>query len=533
MISRGFRGSAARGLLCAPSLGAAGRRRANRGSLGALGDVRQARGHRRQARLAPARIVPVEHALLRGAVERLDGGVQLGVAAGAALFEQRVTRLDHLGADRGLHRAIADVFPLGGTDALARGSGVGHARSSRSLDNWARPPGRYEPGTHEASSISATVSRLSTRIVPAYAKLNLSLAVVARRADGWHDIDSVLVPVDWHDLVGISLERADADAGVADRRRTGGRRGPERRWQPHRARRPGAARPRRAAARDSRLALQGRPPRRRARRRFGRRRGGASGRGRRGSRTWARTSTRTGWQRPHSAWAAMCRAALAVGTTRPRPGRPARTLATPPLHLVIASTTPSSTADTYAAVRPDEIGDDGRSERLAQLLAAGQAPDPDLMGSALEAAACRANPALADALRASTPGRRRRHLASDRQRRRRLHGHAPARRRRAARGSDARGRASTRARAGPSADARRTTIRSSVAVADAPSVTPPTPETCDHPAPVTGIMAHEFAHYEGAVGPGGAAPDRHVLRPDRRWSADPRVALRGSAACCA
>ena len=40
-------------------------------------------------------------------------------------------------------------------------------------------------------------------------------------------------------------------------------------------------------------------------------------------------------------------------------------------------------------------------------------------------------------------------------------------------------------------------------VADAPSVTPPTPETCDHPAPVTGILAHEFAHYEGAIGPEG------------------------------
>ena len=42
-----------------------------------------------------------------------------------------------------------------------------------------------------------------------------------------------------------------------------------------------------------------------------------------------------------------------------------------------------------------------------------------------------------------------------------------------------------------------------MAVADAPSVTPPTPETCDHPAPVTGILAHEFAHYEGAIGPEG------------------------------
>ena len=69
--------------------------------------------------------------------------MQLGVAAGAALFEQRVTRLDHLGADRGLHRAVADVLPLAGPDALARGSGVGHARSSRSLDNWARRPGRF------------------------------------------------------------------------------------------------------------------------------------------------------------------------------------------------------------------------------------------------------------------------------------------------------------------------------------------------------------------------------------------------------
>ena len=42
-----------------------------------------------------------------------------------------------------------------------------------------------------------------------------------------------------------------------------------------------------------------------------------------------------------------------------------------------------------------------------------------------------------------------------------------------------------------------------MAVADAPTVLPPTPETCDHPAPVTGVMAHEFAHYEGAVGPEG------------------------------
>ena len=43
----------------------------------------------------------------------------------------------------------------------------------------------------------------------------------------------------------------------------------------------------------------------------------------------------------------------------------------------------------------------------------------------------------------------------------------------------------------------------SVAVADAPSARPPTPEECDHPAPVEGVLAHEFAHYDGAIGPEG------------------------------
>src|SRR5207247_1589324 len=44
------------------------------------------------------------------------------------------------------------------------------------------------------------------------AKLNLALAVVARREDGWHDIDSVLAPIDWHDLIGVELRAAPAVA---------------------------------------------------------------------------------------------------------------------------------------------------------------------------------------------------------------------------------------------------------------------------------------------------------------------------------
>ena len=45
-------------------------------------------------------------------------------------------------------------------------------------------------------------------ILPAHAKLNLALAVIARRDDGFHDIDSVLVPIDWHDLVGVAVQPA-------------------------------------------------------------------------------------------------------------------------------------------------------------------------------------------------------------------------------------------------------------------------------------------------------------------------------------
>src|ERR1700730_6492767 len=45
----------------------------------------------------------------------------------------------------------------------------------------------------------------SMLILPAYAKLNLALEVVAHRADGMHDIDSIVVRIDWHDLVGGAL----------------------------------------------------------------------------------------------------------------------------------------------------------------------------------------------------------------------------------------------------------------------------------------------------------------------------------------
>jgi 4-diphosphocytidyl-2-C-methyl-D-erythritol kinase len=44
-------------------------------------------------------------------------------------------------------------------------------------------------------------------IFPAYAKLNLTLDVVGRRSNGYHDIDSVMQTISLHDL--ISVERTD------------------------------------------------------------------------------------------------------------------------------------------------------------------------------------------------------------------------------------------------------------------------------------------------------------------------------------
>lgn len=46
-------------------------------------------------------------------------------------------------------------------------------------------------------------------------------------------------------------------------------------------------------------------------------------------------------------------------------------------------------------------------------------------------------------------------------------------------------------------------MAASVADPSAQPSVPPSPDECEHPAPVVGIMAREFGHYRGAIGPEG------------------------------
>jgi 4-diphosphocytidyl-2-C-methyl-D-erythritol kinase len=245
--------------------------------------------------------------------------------------------------------------------------------------------------------------------VPAYAKLNLALSVIGRRPDGRHDLRSVVVRLDWHDLVGagpVEMGSIGAEGVPVVRLEISG---------PSSAEVPIADN---LLTRAARAMLAGRPGAT-VELRVEKRLPAAAGLGG-GSADAAAVLTLLTGPGARSLAAALFETAGALGSDVPAcltgggllvggAGERLEPLAHPPLDLAVAIAGRSGTAATFAALTPAEWRGADRPEALARQLAGGRPPEPELCGSDLEAAACRAHPGLAAAiarLRSRTPGRR-------------------------------------------------------------------------------------------------------------------------------
>ncbi len=239
-------------------------------------------------------------------------------------------------------------------------------------------------------------------LIPAHAKVNLCLAVRGPRPDGFHDINSVVVGIDWHDLVGIELHASEITS-VRLRVARGARDLPP--DDSNLAVLAGRAVAAVAGPLDIELWLDKRIP-------------SAAGLG--GGSTDAAAVLRgcasllgDGRFAADRA-AALDRASLhdlgaglgsdvpvliSGGAQRARGrGELVRALDNPPLHLAVAVAASSSTAATYAAVQRFDHENSSRVDAVAAALKSGARPDDDLLGSGLEPAACRANPELGERL---------------------------------------------------------------------------------------------------------------------------------------
>jgi len=241
-------------------------------------------------------------------------------------------------------------------------------------------------------------------IVPAYAKVNLALEVLGRRSDGYHEVATVITAIDWHDLVAVHVTRGEGGVTVHI---TGG----EREWAApgelvHAAASALAALAGRAS--DLRIHVFKRLP-------------VAAGLG--GGSADAAAVLRAGAAQLRtlgididvaelgsvaaslgSDVPAMLAAGAVLATGR---GEQLRPLPPPSLHLAVAVIASVSTGAAYGALCAEELGSLGRVDRVAAALAAGTTPAEADLGSALETAACRASPALGEALvtlRRTVPG---------------------------------------------------------------------------------------------------------------------------------
>ena len=239
-------------------------------------------------------------------------------------------------------------------------------------------------------------------LIPARAKVNLCLAVRGRRADGFHDIDSVAVTIDWHDLVGIRLRAAvatevrllltgndgsapegDDNLAVLAARAVAAVTGPLAvdLWVDKSI--PSAAGLGGGSA-DAAAVLRG-----------------------------CASLISVGTSGPHRDGpiddAELLRLAASLGSDVPMllrggaqrmrgRGEALTDLSAPVLHLAVVIVGASSTAATYAALEGTDFEEGARIDAVAAALAAGVRPDDDCLGSGLEAAACRASPVLEERL---------------------------------------------------------------------------------------------------------------------------------------
>jgi 4-diphosphocytidyl-2-C-methyl-D-erythritol kinase len=235
-------------------------------------------------------------------------------------------------------------------------------------------------------------------VLPANAKLNLALAVIARRDDGWHDLDTIVMPIDWHDLVGVDLNVSPR--AVVSLRLTGPAADGVPAGEENLVVRAGRALVEAAVqplAVD--IWLDKHVP-------YAAGLGGGSADAaatlRAGLRLLTKLRVTFDEQRLNDATSRLGSDVPALFAQGPQriTGRGDVTgpVVAPDLHVVVVSTEPSVTAAVYAQVAPDELTGKERLDRMAETLAGGRQPDDSLLGSALEPAAVRANPALARAL---------------------------------------------------------------------------------------------------------------------------------------
>jgi 4-diphosphocytidyl-2-C-methyl-D-erythritol kinase len=234
-------------------------------------------------------------------------------------------------------------------------------------------------------------------LIPAHAKVNLCLAVRGRRADGFHDIDSVMVTIDWHDLVGVSVNRADA---TSVRLRVSGDTAGLPADDANLVAAAGRAVAAVAGPLDIDLWLGKRVPRE----------AGLGGGSADAAAVLRACASLLGAGVGDAGQGALDPSSLlelgaslgsdvpmliSGGTQRVR-GRGERLapVSAPPLHLAVAIASTSSTAAVYGALESFDFEEASRPEAVTRALESGQRPNDDLLGSGLERAACRVNPAL-------------------------------------------------------------------------------------------------------------------------------------------